>query len=164
MISTFIDTKRIAAYTSFKKLLPTLGFTVFPIEFECIGSAHPYVDVAAKMGCMYWAFEYKSMNDSVSRGVDQLRCYSEWFDYVVLVSEMEFDHRTSENYWNLKELGAGLWNFDPLTLRKVERSNPTLQAPHKSNRRFVERRFRNLNRLSRLLDRGRQSSLDAFQA
>jgi hypothetical protein len=158
----FFDSKRICAYSSFKKLLPTLGFSVFPIEFECVGSVHPYVDVAAKMGCMYWAFEYKSVNDSVSRGVDQLRCYSEWFDYVVLVSEGDFDHRTSENYWYLKDLGAGLWLFDPTTLKKVERSNPVLQVPTKANRRFVERRFRNLDRLSRIMDAGRQSSLDGF--
>jgi hypothetical protein len=129
-------------YESFKKHLVTRGFTVYPSEFDCIYSEHPMVDIAAKMGSFYWAFEYKSENDSVSRGVEQLQCYLEWFDYVVLVSERTFDHRSSANYWELKDMGAGLWFYDPQQDKCIQRTNPGIQNPHKYNRRSVTRKFR----------------------
>ena len=133
--------KPLPCYASFKTHLIKRGFTVFPFEFECTGSDHPFVDLAARMGCMYWAFEYKSRSDSISRGVDQLRCYAEWFDYVVLVSEKTLDHRRSENYWELKSMGAGMWNYDPDLARCCESRDPVIQKPDRRNHRFVSRRF-----------------------
>ena len=129
-------------YDSFKKYLGTLGFTVYPSEFDCIYSEHPLVDIAAKMGSFYWAFEYKSETDSVSRGVQQLQCYVRWFDYVVLVSERTFDHRSSPNYWELKDMGAGLWFYDPVQEKCIQRTNPMIQNPQRYNRRSVTRKFR----------------------
>lgn len=157
--SSVVAGPRTPAYHRFKHFLLSRGFTVFPMEFECVGSDHPYVDVAAKMGQQYWAFEYKSQNDSITRGVEQLRCYSQWFDYVVLVAEREVDHRSSRKYWDLKELGAGLWNFDPVSGRSIERSYPTMQQPIKENRRFVVRRFQ---RMRKGVSRALQSELDIF--
>lgn len=128
-------------YEPFKNHLLTLGFTLYPTEFNCIYSAHPLVDIAARMGCFYWAFEYKSLTDSVSRGVDQVRCYSEWFDYVVLVSEKEINHRTSYNYWRLRNLGVGLWTYDPFQDKRIIKTNPVIQSPAKRNHLLVSRRF-----------------------
>lgn len=123
------------------------------------------VDIAAKMGEYFWAFEYKSKNDSISRGVDQLRCYSEWFDLVVLVSERLVSHDKSENYWRLKNMGAGLWNYTPsFKGRCIHKSDPVLQRPEVSNRKIVSRRFRALSRF-RLLgldDRSNQLKLCQF--
>ncbi|HZW55488.1 MAG TPA: hypothetical protein VFF30_04290 [Nitrososphaerales archaeon] len=157
-------TSKPPCYHAFKNHLSASGFTVFPFEFECLGSDHPYVDIAAKMGSMYWAFEYKSLSDSITRGIEQLRCYAEWFDYVVLVSEKEIDHRRSQNYWELKNLGAGLWNYDPIKGRFLEKTNPELQRPNRSNRTFVSRRFRSYTRRQKEeieldLLTGKQSSL-----
>jgi hypothetical protein len=135
--------RREPCYGEFKKYLRTQGFSIYPVEFECSGwTAHPYVDIAARMGSYFWAFEYKSKNDSVSRGVEQLRCYSEWFDYVVLAAERVLDHRKSDNYWELKNLGAGIWSFCPRSAKCVEKVQPILQKPDVSNRRIVAGRFR----------------------
>lgn len=128
-------------YDLFKVYLEESGFTVYPTEFDCLYSKHPLVDIAAKMGSFYWAFEYKSETDSVSRGVEQLECYLEWFDYVVLVSERIFDHRYSTNYWSLKNIGAGLWFYDPVQDKCVKKSNPLVQKPDVNNHRMVVRRF-----------------------
>jgi hypothetical protein len=136
-------------YDSFKSHLSAKGFLVYPIEFDCVYSEHPFVDIAAKMGSFYWAFEYKSIGDSVSRGLDQLRCYLNWFDYVVLVSERTLNHRTSENYWSLKNLGAGIWFYDPIQDKCIERCNPSIQRPSFRNRATVARRFSALYRTER---------------
>ncbi|MDG6924157.1 MAG: hypothetical protein JRN67_12810, partial [Nitrososphaerota archaeon] len=133
-------------YSSFKDFLATNGFTVFPIEFDCGYTRHPLVDIAAKMGGFYWAFEYKSEGDSICRGLEQVRCYANWFDYVVLVSEHWFDHTKSEIYWKLRALGAGIWNYSPSADTCTIRKNPELQIPDKRGRRLVERRFRALRK------------------
>ena len=141
--------KRLECYTPFKNYLIRSGFTVYPTEFACFPSQHPLVDIAAKMGNYFWAFEYKSKNDCISRGVEQLRAYSEWFDLVVLVSERNLSHSTSENYWKLKGLGAGLWNYDPLREdRCLHKTNPSIQKPIVGNKRLVSRRFRALGKQS----------------
>jgi hypothetical protein len=136
-------------YHSFKSHLMERGFLVYPSEFECVYSDHPMVDIAAKMGSFYWAFEYKSASDSVSRGVDQIRCYQKWFDYTVLVSERIFDHRNSQNYWSLRNLGAGLWFYDPHENKCMVRCNPVIQRPPRHNRASVVRRFSDLCRARR---------------
>ncbi len=153
-------------YDSFKSHLSAKGFFVYPTEFDCVYSEHPLVDIAAKIGSFYWAFEYKSENDSVSRGLDQLRCYSHWFDYIVLVSERVFNHRTSENYWSLKNLGAGIWFYDPTQDKCIKTCNPDMQRPSLRNRRLVARRFsalcRRKNCSYRKDDPTRQLELSAF--
>jgi hypothetical protein len=153
-------------YDSFKAFLTKLGFTLYPTEFDCVSSLHPFVDIAAKMGQFFWAFEYKSQNDSISRGVEQLRCYLDWFDYVVLVSERSFDHRTSKNYWSLRKLGAGIWFYEPTSEKCIQAHNPRIQSPFGTNRFLVSKRFSALSRarhrLSRAHDSDRQTDLCAF--
>ena len=93
-------------YWSFRNYLLKSGFSVYPREFDCAGSDHPFVDLAGKMGAFYWAFEYKSETDSISRGLEQIKCYSEWFDYVVLVTERILDHSRSDLFWESKDRGS----------------------------------------------------------
>lgn len=104
------------------------------------------MDIAARMGSFYWAFEYKSETDSISRGLEQVKCYSEWFDYVVLVTERVLNHSKSELFWGLKTAGAGVWNYFPESGKCLEQVNPTLQVPHHGNRRFVGSRFSAVDR------------------
>jgi hypothetical protein len=120
------------------------GFTVYPTEFVCNNSNHPFVDIAAKMGAFYWAFEYKSENDSISRGIEQVKCYADWFDYVVLVSERLVEHTRSRNFWRAASCGAGLWSFHPEENKLFETKNPVLQNPDRRNRTIVSSRFRAL--------------------
>jgi hypothetical protein len=145
-------------YEPFKSFLSSSGFTVYRVEFDCMSSRHPFVDIAAKIGLFYWAFEYKSQNDSISRGVDQLRCCSRWFDYVVLVSERFFSHRRSDSYWSLKHLGAGIWFYDPAQDKCVQTCNPRIQSPSAGNRSLVARRFGTLSRTRRRANANDDSS------
>jgi hypothetical protein len=131
-------------YASFRTYLAKMGFFLYPREFDCAGSDHPFVDLAGRMGAFYWAFEYKSESDSISRGLEQIRAYSQWFDYVVLVTEKLLDHSRSSLFWDLKNSGAGIWNYIPGSERCVEQVNPILQAPEAGNRRHVGSRFRAL--------------------
>ena len=75
-----------------------------------------------------------------------MKCYSEWFDYVVLVTEHGLNHRKSEHFWELRDVGAGVWNYFPDSDKCIEQVNPRLQRPEKSNRQFVGTKFRALNR------------------
>jgi hypothetical protein len=132
------------------------------VEFDCGNSNHPLVDIAARMGSFYWAFEYKSLNDSIARGVEQVKCYTDWFDYVVLVSERQIRHTDSSNYWNLRSFGAGIWNYYPMLDKCIATRNPTIQAPDRYNRRVVARRFRLLEKKakSRSINRAAFGSLE----
>ncbi len=132
-------------YSGFKDYLVARGFTIYPNEFDCFGAKHPFVDVAGRMGSFYWAFEYKSETDSISRGLEQLKSYSEWFDYIVLVSERVLNHTKSDLFWELKGVGAGVWNYFPESDKCVEQMNPQLQNPDRFNRRIVGSRFRALS-------------------
>jgi len=98
------------------------------------------------MGSFYWAFEYKSETDSISRGLEQVRCYSDWFDYVVLVTEKVLNHAKSDIFWDLKAAGAGVWNYFPGAGKMIEQLNPVLQRPNRGNRNFVGFRFRALDK------------------
>ena len=133
-------------YQAFKEHLEKNGFRIYPTEFDCGRSYHPLVDIAARMGSFYWAFEYKSWNDSIARGVEQVKCYSDWFDYVVLVSEKPIRHTDSKHYWNLRSIGAGIWNYHPLLDKCIITKNPTIQSPAKNNRKMVARRFKSLEK------------------
>lgn len=148
-------------YDDFKVHLEKIGFSTYPTEFDCLYSKHPLVDVAAKMGSFHWAFEYKSESDSISRGIEQVSCYSNWFDFVVLVCERTFDHRTSHNYWELKKLGAGLWFYDKYEDKCILKKDPVIQKPLKRNRAFVSRRFASLSHRNFLAD-SNQVSLDFY--
>jgi len=110
------------------------------------------------MGSFYWAFEYKSETDSISRGLEQVRCYSDWFDYVVLVTERVLDHARSDLFWDLKGSGAGVWNYYPGSNKCIEQVNPHLQRPDRGNRKSVGMRFRALGRTPRAIRR-----LDLYQ-
>lgn len=128
-------------YGRFRRYLSRLGFTLYPGEFDCVYSEHPLVDIAARMGAYYWAFEYKSQHDSISRGVEQVGCYRRWFDYVVLVSERTLDHRKSDNYWKLRRIGAGVWFYDPKKDGLFVKVQPVIHSPEAVQRRLVARRF-----------------------
>jgi hypothetical protein len=153
-------------YDSFKSYLHTIGFLLYPSEFDCVYSEHPFVDIAARMGSFYWAFEYKSESDSVSRGLEQLKCYSKWFDYIVMVSERTFNHRTSDTYWAFKNIGAGIWFYDPAQGKCIQSKNPMIQRPESQNRTMVIRRFssvfRKRDRLNPSVGLGHQTDLLAF--
>lgn len=131
--------KKPQVYDRFREHLHTLGFTLYPEEFFCPFSMHPLVDIAAKMGAFYWGFEYKSEGDSISMGVKQVECYREWFDYVVLVSEKNLDHRLSENYWKLRNIGAGIWVYDPTQDKRIVKASPSIQTSLR--RSSVSKRF-----------------------
>lgn len=133
-------------YAPFRKYLQRSGFLLYPDEFDCGNSNHPLVDIAARMGSFYWAFEYKSRNDNIGRGVHQVKSYSDWFDYVVLVSERPIRHIASSNYWHLRSLGAGMWNYYPLLDKCIMTKNPLIQSPALDKRKLVARRFSVLDR------------------
>lgn len=135
-----------ACYRSFKKYLQKSGFLLYPDEFDCGNSNHPLVDIAARMGSFYWAFEYKSSKDDIGRGIDQVKSYSEWFDYVVLVTETPIRHTSSLNYWHLRSLGTGMWNYYPHLEKCIITKNPSIQSPARDKRKLVARRFSMLNR------------------
>ena len=137
---------------------------MYPVEFDCGSSKHPLVDIAAKAGSFFWAFEYKSESDSISRGVEQVECYSHWFDYVVLVSERCLDHTRSRCFWELAEGGAGIWTFFPSRNECFERKNPRLQEPDKQKRNLVARRFKGLEKCALYSGvQTRLSLLDGFE-
>ena len=118
-------------------------FVVHPEEVYCPAVKHCWVDVAALKGSDYWAFEYKSHNDSIKRGLAQCQCYSSAFNYVVLVADR---HRaTSSPYFGIfKRNGFGVWShtenqFNPLL-------GPQRQTVTRSRRWVVERQFKYLVR------------------
>jgi hypothetical protein len=158
--NVFFPSSRPQCYDQFKIHLQKSGFTLFPTEFDCPSSIHPFVDIAGKFGSHFWAFEYKSAGDNVGMAVEQATCYSRWFDYVVVVSEKWLDHRRSEVYWSLREIGAGLWNFVPETNRCISELNPELLSPE--GRNHVSIRFKHLSKSKRKLDRRNQTTLDAY--
>jgi hypothetical protein len=156
----FESIAHVRCYDQFKIYLQNTGFTVFPTEFDCPSSIHPFVDIAGKFGSHYWAFEYKSSGDNVGMAVEQVASYSRWFDYVVIVSEKWLDHRRSDVYWSLREMRAGLWNFIPETSRCISEINPELLAPE--GRKYVSLRFRHLSKSGGKFNRRNQTTLDSY--
>jgi hypothetical protein len=115
------------------------GFKVHPDEVYCPAAEHCWVDVAALKGQDYWAFEYKSRNDSIRRGFAQCRSYSGAFNYVVLVADR---HRATASpyFTDFKRNGFGVWShsgvgFSPL-LKPQRRTVPT------QRKAVIERQFR----------------------
>ncbi len=72
---------------------------------------HYWVDVAARKDQDYWAFEYKSRNDSMKRGFDQCCAYSSGFNYVVLVAD-RLRLTKSDYFTRFKRQGFGVWRHD----------------------------------------------------
>jgi len=121
--------------------LRTEGFQVHPEEVYCPATDHCWVDVAALKGQDYWAFEYKSRNDSIKRGLEQCRSYSHAFNYVVLVADR---HRATASpyFGNFKRNGFGVWshaenNFNPLL-------QPQRRQVAGRSRAVIERQFTRL--------------------
>lgn len=126
------------------------GFQVHPDEVYCPTADHCWVDVAAIKDQDFWAFEYKSRNDSIKRGLAQCRSYSCAFNYVVLVADR---HRATASpyFGNFKRNGIGVWShvgswFNPL-LKPQRRPVPN------GKRAIVERQFRRV-----MSDRGPSTS------
>jgi len=112
---------------------------VHPQEVYCPASEHHWVDVAAVRGEDFWAFEYKSRNDSIKRGLSQCRAYAKAFNYVVLVANRR--RTTSSPYFgSFKRNGFGVWShagdkFLPLL-------KPIRRAVLGGSRVVIERQFR----------------------
>ena len=132
-----------AARKQLVSFLRTQGFQVHPAEVYCPDTGHCWVDVAALKGQDYWAFEYKSRNDSIKRGLEQCRSYSHAFNYVVLVADR---HRATASpyFGNFKRNGFGVWSHTE------NHFNPLLQ-PHRRavagrSRAVIEHQFIRLAR------------------
>jgi len=117
--------------------LESQGFKPHPNEVFC-PAEHCWVDVAALNGRDYGAFEYKSRNGSIKRGLKQCRSYAKAFNYVVLDADR---HRaTSSPYFGrFKRNGFGVWShtlngFYPLL-------NPKRQSVLRKATLVVERQF-----------------------
>jgi len=127
---TFVR-KRTPKYGFLKSYLDSRGFRVYPSEIIIGMQDLPYtkgcwaVDVAAFKDDHYYAFEYKSIGDSIAskRLINQIRNYSLSFDYVIVVAQVtrktgQKDVRRLEASINPKRgchmreilsLGAGFW-------------------------------------------------------
>ena len=130
-----------AARTQLIAYLQTQGYKAHPNEVFCPGGEHCWVDVAAMKGRDYWAFEYKSRNDSIRRGFDQCRSYAKGFNYVVLVADR---HRiTSSAYFHqLKAEGFGIWRHDRFGFHSL--LAPKRRNTMRSVKLVVERQFAHL--------------------
>jgi hypothetical protein len=117
------------------------GFKVHPEEVYCPAAEHCWVDVAAVKGQDYWAFEYKSRNDSIKRGLAQCRSYSNAFNYVVLVADR---HRaTSSPYFGIfKQNGFGVWSHTGYGFNPLLKPQRRPVAPR--SRSVIERQFRHV--------------------
>lgn len=122
--------------------LHTQGYKAHPNEVFCPSAEHCWVDVAAVKGQDYWAFEYKSRNDSIRRGFDQCRSYANGFNYVVLVADR---HRvTSSPYFSsFRAEGFGVWRHDKLGFHPI--LQPKRRTTVRGVKLAVERQFRPLH-------------------
>jgi hypothetical protein len=120
--------------------LQAQGFKPHPNEVFC-PTEHCWVDVGALKGQDYWAFEYKSRNDSIRRGLEQCHCYAEAFNYVVLVVDR---HRaTSSPYFGrFKSYGFGVWSHTVYGFYQL--LNPKRRSVARRARVVIERQFSHL--------------------
>ena len=116
------------------------GFVPHPNEVFC-PAEHCWVDVGALKGQDYWAFEYKSRNDSIKRGLEQCCCYAEAFNYVVLVADRQ---RTSSSpyFGRFKSHGFGVWSHTPTGFYPL--LNPKRRSVVRKANLVVQRQFRRL--------------------
>jgi hypothetical protein len=127
--------------TARKQLISFLqgqGYRVHPREVYCPAAEHCWVDVAAVKGQDFWAFEYKSRNDSIKRGLSQCQAYANAFNYVVLVADRR--RATSSPYFgSFKRNGFGVWShagFGFYALLKPQR-----RVALRRSRTVIERQF-----------------------
>lgn len=127
-----------AARVRLISFLQERGFRPHPDEVFC-PAEHCWVDVGAIKGQDYWAFEYKSRKDSMRRGLEQCRSYSNAFNYVVLVAD-RYRVTSSPYFRNFKKLGFGVWRHDGA--RFYELLGPKRQSVTTKAKAVVERQFR----------------------
>jgi len=121
--------------------LQAQGYRPHPDEVFCPGGEHCWVDVAALKGQDFWAFEYKSRNDSIRRGFNQCRSYTGGFNYVVLVADR--DRVTSSPYFRrFKAEGFGIWRHDRAGFHPI--LDPKRRSSVRTVKRVVERQFRRM--------------------
>lgn len=146
-------------YPILAKWLRSQGHIVYPMEMVCEAvripdKEHQYnshylygaVDVVSMFHDKLWAWEYKSRNDSVLRGMLQVENYRRSFDYVSLVAEdlAKVDSVVRKKGLRvstiLKHLGVGIfWNDEGKIGVVIE---PIEQAPQKKLRDKLLIRFR----------------------
>jgi hypothetical protein len=121
--------------------LQAQGYLPHPEEVFCPSGKHCWVDVAALKGQDYWAFEYKSRNDSIRRGFDQCRSYARGFNYVVLVADR---HRlTSSPYFHrFWAEGFGIWRHGPFGFQQILK--PRRRSTIRNTKLTVERQFKHI--------------------
>ena len=129
----------LAARQQLTSFLGNLGFRVHPREVYCPAADHFWVDVAAAKGQDFWAFEYKSRNDSIRRGLAQCQAYAVAFNYVVLVADRV--RATSSPYFgNFKHSGFGVWCHVGSLFHPILK--PQRRVVTRERRRVIERQFR----------------------
>ncbi len=140
--------KYVGHYPNLASWLLTQGHAVYPMEMFCepvrvynkepswfYKNGQPHydyhdlygcVDVISMFGNKIWAWEYKSKNDSLRRGLKQLANYAKAFDYVCLVAEKPPINEIYEEYL---ALGAGVYHV--LKGCNIEMLDaPELKAPN----------------------------------
>lgn len=152
--------ERTAQYGFLKSYLDSRGFSVYPSEIIIGMQDIPHtdgcwaVDVAAFKDDHYYAFEYKSLGDSIAskRLINQIGNYSLSFDYVIVVAEVNkngrrreasIDPKRGSHMQQFLSLGAGFWTVqfgDPIVF--VEALAPSLQHPHSENKAYIEQKFK----------------------
>lgn len=122
--------------------LRTQGFKPHPNEVFCPSGEHCWVDVAAVKGQDYWAFEYKSRNDSIRRGFDQCRSYAKGFNYVVLVAD-RYRVTSSPYFMRFKHHGFGVWRHDRFGFQPLlqPRRRTAMRMPYRAIQRQFKRSF-----------------------
>lgn len=123
---------------------------------------YAYVDVVSWFRNNLYAWEYKSQNDNVKRGVEQCINYARSFNYVCLAAEGSI---LGDSYDRLRKLGAGVYAEVQNGFTELEK--PKLQSPVLAwNQELVERfkkyalKERNLKK--KMLNDGRNKFLTDF--
>jgi len=130
--------------TARRKLIMFLldqGYKTNPNEVFCPTKRHCWVDVAALRGQDYWAFEYKSRNDSIRRGLEQCYAYANAFNYIVLVADR--CRVTSSPYFrHFRREGFGVWKHDGVRFEQI--LPPRRRATNRKAKAVIERQFRHI--------------------
>ena len=137
--------------------LRRIGYLVYPTELSCGCYDTPHdryrlVDVAAYKDGGFYAFEYKSSSDPISRAVKQIENYRRTFDYVILLVEVPRKGRSGvslnsrgKRIFDILRLGTGIWiaskNRSEGGYHIQEIARARLQTPNSRNRKYVERLF-----------------------
>jgi len=130
-----------AARQQLISFLQNSGFRAHPNEVYCPSPDHCWVDVAAIKQQDYWAFEYKSRNDSIRRGLEQCTAYATAFNYVVIVAD-RFRVTSSPYFFDFKNRGFGVWRHHGDRFYTI--INPKRQPLRGNMRPVLERQFREL--------------------